>query len=137
MLTVFYFLQAQTILLQEDFSTASGTTPPAGWTVQTSIGDPLADLWHLDNPGRRSPGDPVAGPFACFDSDKLSDNGLAEEVCLTSPVFDATTTANITLEFDQYFIEGYGGSCTVEIFNGTSWISIYTNSSTTGNPHHS
>ncbi|MCX6303107.1 MAG: FG-GAP-like repeat-containing protein [Bacteroidia bacterium] len=41
------------------------------------------------------------------------------------------------MEFDQYFIEGYGGSCTVEIFNGTSWISIYTNSSTTGNPHHS
>jgi PKD repeat protein len=130
------FLSAQTIFLQEDFSTVSGTTPPTGWTVQTAIGDPLVDLWHFDNPGRRTPNTPIAGKFACFDSDKLSNNNQAEEVYLISPVFNATTTDNIIMEFDQYFMGGFGATCTVEIFNGTSWLSVYTNNTTTTNPLH-
>ena len=121
------FLQSQTILLQEDFSSASGTTPPAGWTQQTITGDPLVDLWHFDNPGRRSPASPIAGKFACFDSDKLSNNSQSEEVYLISPVFNATTTDKIILEFDQYFMSGLTGACAVEVFNGTSWVTVYSN----------
>jgi len=128
---------SQTILLQEDFSSASGTTPPTGWTVQTSTGDPLVDVWHFDNPGRRTPGAPIAGNFACFDSDRYSNNGLVENVSLVSPVFDATTPDNIFLEFDQFFCGGYGGSCAVEVYDGATWSSIYTTSSTTNNPQHS
>jgi PKD repeat protein len=132
-----FLLQGQTILLHEDFTTADSTTTPSGWTVQTITGDPLVDVWRFDNPGRRIPNAPISGKFACFDSDKLSNNGQAEEVYLTSPVFNATTSGSITLEFDQFYMEGYGSSCTLEVFNGTSWTSIYTNSTTTSNPHHS
>lgn len=135
---VFVFnIQSQTILLEEDFSTASGSTPPAGWTVQTVQGDPAVDVWRFDNPGRREPNSPIAENFACFDSDKLSDNGLIEEVYLTSPVFDATTSEDIYLEFDQYFHSGFGGECAIEVYNGSSWIEIYNNSSAINNPHHS
>lgn len=75
-LVTIFSLKAQNIFLQEDFSTSSGSTPPAGWTVQTAVGDPNVDVWRFDNPGRRTPADPVAGKFASFDSDKLSNNTL-------------------------------------------------------------
>ncbi|OFY62465.1 MAG: hypothetical protein A2Y71_00010 [Bacteroidetes bacterium RBG_13_42_15] len=130
-------LHAQTILLQEDFNTASGTTTPAGWTIQTITGDPAMDVWHFDNPGSRTANVPVMSKFACFDSDYYSDNGLAEQVYLVSPEFDATTTNYIILEFDQFFLSGNYGTCVVEVYNGTSWVSIYSNYLTTSNPQHS
>lgn len=130
-------LEAQNIFLQEDFSTSSGSTPPAGWTVQTATGDPAIDVWRFDNPGRRSPAEPIAGKFACFDSDKLSNNTQAEIVYLISPEFNATSNEPIILKFDQYFLAGYEANCIVEVFDGTSWISIYSNNLSSDNPQKS
>lgn len=129
---------SQTVLLSEDFSTALGSTPPAGWTIQTTVGDPVVDVWRFDNPGRRVVNAPISGNFACFDSDRYSDNGLAEEVYLVSPVFNATIADDneIWIEFDQYFLAGYNGACAVELFNGISWVSIYSNNVTTNNPNY-
>jgi hypothetical protein len=62
---------AQTYILNEDFSSASGTTPPSGWTNNTVTGTPT-DLWHFDNPGSRSIGFPIIGTYAIFDSDSVS-----------------------------------------------------------------
>ena len=92
------FAMGQDTLLIEDFSTASGTTPPTGWTIQTAVGDPAVDVWHFDNPGRRTPGSPISSPFAVFDSDTYSNNGTAEAIYLVSPAFDATTDDDILLE---------------------------------------
>ena len=54
---------AQSYVLNEDFSSASGTTPPSGWSNNTVTGNPT-DLWHFDNPGSRSIGFPIIGTFA-------------------------------------------------------------------------
>ena len=41
-------LYSQTYVLNEDFSSASGTTPPSGWT-NTNITGNSTDVWHFDN----------------------------------------------------------------------------------------
>ena len=97
---------AQTILLEQDFSTATGTTPPTAWTVQTTVGEAGVDVWHFDNPRNRTVNSPIVSNFAIFDSDNYSNNSLAEEVYLTSPVFDATTTDDIYLELDHMWNHG-------------------------------
>jgi hypothetical protein len=131
------FLFSQTTLLDEDFTTVSGIIPPVGWTVQTVQGYPDVDAWHFENPGRRVPNPSIASKFACYGSDRFSDNNQAEEVYLTSLAFNATKADDISLEFDQCFLGGDGGDCTIEVYSGTSWMSIYTNNVTTDNPRHS
>lgn len=127
----------QTTFIDEDFSAASGSSPPAGWTVDVETGDPQTDLWRFDNPGRREPNTTIAAPFAVFDSDAYSNNELAEEVFLTSPAFNAATSEKILLEFDQYFREGYGAMSEVQVFNGSEWLNVYSNNATTLKCQHS
>ena len=97
------------ILISEDFSTATGTTPPAGWTQNLIVGDPIDDQWRFDNPASRGLNAPISNPAAIFDSDFLSDNGLAENVALESPVFNASGNLIVGLVFDHYFRGGFGG----------------------------
>lgn len=55
----------QTYILNEDFSSASGTTPPTGWS-NTVITGQSTDKWRFDNPGNRVINYPVIGKFAIF-----------------------------------------------------------------------
>jgi murein tripeptide amidase MpaA len=124
----------------EDFSGASGATPPPGWTVNVIEGNPETDLWRFDNPGNRDeinqPFNPdFDNPVAVYDSDFLSDDDVAENIALESPVFDVSDAEAVILQFDQV----YGGIAAginasevfVEAYNGTEWQSVY--SSNTGN----
>jgi len=43
---------AQVYILNEDFSSASGTIPPVGWSNLTVTGS-ANDLWRFNNPGSR------------------------------------------------------------------------------------
>lgn len=120
------------VLLEEDFSDASGTTPPPGWEDLTLAGNPATDQWRFDNPGNRtSIARALDGTFAIYDSDALSDDNVSESVVLESPVFNATDAPNVYLQFDQF----YGGiasginASTVYVeasSNGTSWTPVYT-----------
>ena len=122
------------IYIDEDFSTATGTTPPTGWTQNTIAGDPLVDLWHFDNPGARTLIAPITTPAAIFDSDNYSDNSLAENVALESPIFSAPAATTVILEWNQYFLGGFGGAANVEVWNGSSWISVYSTTVSTLDP---
>ena len=51
---------AQVYILNEDFSSASGTTPPNGWSNLTVTGR-ATDLWRFDNPGSRTITYPLNG----------------------------------------------------------------------------
>ncbi|MEL6634006.1 MAG: PKD domain-containing protein [Bacteroidota bacterium] len=126
-------LTAQPILT-EDFSTATGATPPAGWTQNVIAGDTAFDEWRFDNPGSLSVGSPVSDPFAVFDSDDYSSGGGPENVALESPPFDASAFTTISLEFDHFFLEGFGGEYNVEVFDGTSWVSVLSGTTSTTNP---
>lgn len=123
------------VLLEEDFSDASGSTPPDGWTNNIIQGIET-DLWRFDNPGNRSETESLPDPVAIFDSDAISLEGGFEDVALESPAFDASDTSTVFLEFDQYFEGGYGSEAIVEVFDGTEWQESYSTLITTSNPNY-
>ncbi|NJL86170.1 MAG: hypothetical protein HC886_09605 [Leptolyngbyaceae cyanobacterium SM1_1_3] len=94
-----------TTLFFEDFSSASGSTPPPGWTQVLLAGNPETDQWRFDNPGDRSfiGVDPLIDPVAVYDSDALSDDGIEESVALVSPIFDASAADGVFLQYDQWY----------------------------------
>ncbi len=121
------------VIFSEDFSSATGTTPPTGWTNNEILAG--GGEWAFDNPAGRTGNLPMAAPFAIFDSDYLETYG--EEAALESPVFDATTyTGSVYLSFDHFFNDGAGGEYYVEVYNGTAWVSILEGVDQTANPEH-
>ena len=110
----------QVYILNEDFVTTNGTTPPFEWSNYKITGT-ADDLWHFDNPGDRVVNFPVTAPFAVFDADTVSGNGQAEKVGLESPFFDASISDFILLLFDQSFVSVNGAVAIIEAFNGTDW----------------
>lgn len=120
--------------LEEDFATASGTTPPAGWTNLLFAGAPAVDVWRFDNPGDRPLAKPLRDPAAVFDSDALSNNNSPEDVALVSPVFDVSGATTAFLQFDQIY-EAAGSQVFVEVTNdGINWQEVYSAIGSTPNP---
>ena len=122
-------LYSQTYVLNEDFSSASGTTPPTGWTNANITGN-STDVWHFDNPGNRAPGFPIIGTFAIFDSENYSQSGGPEKAQIESPFIDCSISPSILMYFDHYFVGGNGGSGKIEVYDGTNWntAATYTDS---------
>ena len=112
-------------LVDEDFSDASGSTPPPDWITEVLTGDPAVDQWQFDNPKPRPLPAFFTTPSAIFDSDFLSDNNQKEDVALETPVFDASGESQVFLQFDQKYVglvdPDYGSEAFVEVFNGTEW----------------
>ena len=84
---------SQEYILNEDFSTASGTTPPSNWQNLVVAGQPEA-VWHYDNPGEpdgieplfteskgiRVYSNPTSGDFTLEVMDDLSSTSLLVNV---------------------------------------------------------
>ena len=118
-------LSAQ-VLLNEDFSSATGTTPPAGWTNNEIA--PGGGVWEFDNSGDRTLVLPISDPAAIFDSDHLGNDGIPEEATLESPSFDASQITDfIYLSFDQSFNQYSASECHVEVWDGSTWQEVYFN----------
>jgi len=124
MLCLLFLLGAQAnaqVFIDEDFSTASGTTPPAGWVTNVVFGPAQWEFGVSAVAGGASAA--MTNPVAYIDGDI----NAPQEATLTSPAFDASTAGGaIILSFDSRFIEGYSGCIDVEVFNGTVWTSVYT-----------
>ena len=127
---------AQTTYINEDFASAVVTTPPTGWTQQVFTGNANVDLWHFDNPGNRILNAPISNPAAIFDSDTYSNNSLAENVALETPAFDASAATTVWLELDHYFNGGSNGTFNIQVFDGSSWITVLSGNTDTPNPQH-
>ena len=123
----------QMYILNEDFSGASGTTPPPGWNNVVLTGT-ATDQWHFDNPGDRILSYPFTDPFAVFDADSTSNNGSPEIVALQTPLFDASTSNYILLYFVHFLSPGSGGSASIEAFDGSTWHEVFSYSTLTGGP---
>ncbi len=124
---------SQMYILNEDFSGAAGTTPPAGWNINVITGN-ATDLWHFDNPGMQEVLFPVTEPFAIFDSEHSSANGAPETVALETPLFDASLSNFILLNFHHRFEPGSGGQGKVEAYDGNAWQQITTFTTSSLNP---
>jgi PKD repeat protein len=120
---------AQVLYLNENFSTGSGSTPPSGWSNNIIAGTAGTDTWRFNNPGGRAPASPIAGQFAIFDSDNYSSGGGAEDVALESPAVNTTGYTTVKLKWDQFFAGVYNSTdgIYVEVFDGTSWNTVYSN----------
>jgi len=127
---------AQVYILNEDFGTATGTTPPSGWTNAKITGQ-TTDLWHFNNPGARSAAYPITTPFAIFDAANYSSGGGNEISQLTSPAFNASIGTYCLVFLDTYFSGGAGATGKIQAFNGSTWVDVksYTSASPT-NPQH-
>ena len=108
--------------------------PPAGWSQNIISGSASFDYWYFNNPGTRTLSSPITSPAAIFDSDFLSENGGAEDVALVSLPFNPPAATTVILEWNQYFQGGFGGAANVEVWNGSSWISVYSTTVSTPNP---
>ncbi len=126
---------AQTVLLNEDFSTATGTTPPSGWANNTISGASY-DVWRFNNPGGRTANSPMSAPFGIFDSDNNSNDGIAENAALESAAFSSLGYGHIVVSWDQYYRHLAPSSGNLEVWGGSTWISVYSVTSTTSNPNH-
>ncbi|QOD61784.1 T9SS type A sorting domain-containing protein [Polaribacter haliotis] len=124
---------AQTTILSENFSSASGTNPPTGWTNVRNSGN-TGQIWNFNdtNPNITTGG--FSGNYAILDSDGYG-NGSSQNVTLTSPSFNASSYNTLTLSFNNQFrFYTNGESGTIEVFNGSNWITVDTYTSNTNYP---
>jgi hypothetical protein len=124
-------IPAQTVLLQEDFS--SGTLP-AGWT-NDSAGATATFAWTFDNPGGRTVlGTGFDTSFVILDSDHYG-FGNTQEASLTTAPFSAAGMTSVVLTVDEQFFSSQAvRSISVSADSGLTWIPVLSDSATTGYP---
>lgn len=117
--------QAQ-VLINEDFSSASGFTPPTGWTnLSLNSTDPwdFSDACGYFNFGFDAGTTNMGGNIAIMNTDCSGIDQVAE---LTTPTFSASgLTGNIILEFDGSVYNYYAQVCQVDVWNGSAWTNVY------------
>lgn len=120
-LFLFCKMQAQTTILNEDFSGGL----PAGWSNIDNGGSPSGSVWEFNDPGSRGiTAGNISGNYAILDSDNYG-NGNNQDATLETASFGANLYETITLEYDyQYRDYQSPESCTVEVYNGSSWTTV-------------
>lgn len=124
---------SQTIILNEDFSTGSGKTPPSGWNNVLNSGT-AGQIWNFtDTTPAITDGD-FNGNYAILDSDGYG-NASSQNATLTSPTFDTSTFTSLELSFsNQFRFYATGESARIEVFNGSNWTTIDTYTTNTDYP---
>ncbi|SHH01341.1 T9SS type A sorting domain-containing protein [Winogradskyella jejuensis] len=121
------------VVLSEDFESSSSI--PSGWSNNDIAS--AGDSWIIESTGDAAlvaAGNGIvytlgaAGNYAAFDSDGTSDNGLAENVALESPTFDASSLTQVTIQYNHAFAGNFGGSGFVEVSSdgGSNWTTVTT-----------
>jgi hypothetical protein len=121
-------LRAQAYFI-EKFSSATGTTMPAGWTNAAGTTYPTSGLWDASDPGGRSISGPgFTGQFVILDSDALCAN---EDAILTTPAINLSASITPYLQFSESYNSFTGQIGTVQYsINGGAWTTVDTRSST-------
>lgn len=120
---------AQILHINQNFNGTSGTTPPTGWSQNKIAGAANSDNWNFSNPGGRTIAAPMSSPAAIFDSDNMA-TFVNENVALESPAVNTTGFTTVKLKWDQFFAGIYNTNFDgifVEVFDGTTWQSAYSN----------
>lgn len=115
--------QAQTILLDEDFS---GGALPVGWTNTGTGGS-----WTFSSApilsGITLATNSVANGYAVFNSDVLGNDGLTENVDLITSSFSCLGQNTVFLAFQDVFAQFATSSGTVAVsVNNGPWVTVYT-----------
>ncbi|AEH01064.1 fibronectin type III domain-containing protein [Lacinutrix sp. 5H-3-7-4] len=116
-------ISAQTYL-SENFDTSI----PATWTVDDA-GAATGDSWISGQVGGVNNLD---GTNAAFVDSDANGNGTLLIETLTSPTFDTTGATAIFLDFDQYYRNIGADTAVVEVWDGTAWVPVLTQTATAG-----
>uniref|UniRef100_UPI00053F24B5 fibronectin type III domain-containing protein n=1 Tax=Lacinutrix jangbogonensis TaxID=1469557 RepID=UPI00053F24B5 len=108
-------INAQTYLT-ENFDAAI----PATWTIDDA-GGATGDSWVSGQQGGANSLD--SSNAAIVDSD-ANGNGVILLETLTSPTFDTSGATAIFLDFDQFYNNGGGDTTDVEVWDGTAWVNV-------------
>jgi Secretion system C-terminal sorting domain len=124
------FIASAQLRLKQDFTTASGSTAPAGWKVELIEGVSNMDGWRFDDPYLVSPlASASSGIFATFPGYFISDNGKPEESSITTPVFNCSDDNQVALFFYEYYFINPTAESRIEVSisndNGITWNVIY------------
>lgn len=131
----FNFLNAQTVILSEDFEGISaGSTPPAGWTRSQATPSVGFEFGVSSSLASQYFPVPANTQFACsnddrYDNQAATQNNASEDRLITPPM-DLTpfATTGIDVTFDAFNPAQYGSSGSVEVSTdgGQTWTSIGT-----------
>ncbi|MCO5266611.1 MAG: choice-of-anchor J domain-containing protein [Lentimicrobium sp.] len=101
---------------------------PADWTIVS--GGTTADTWELVTSYGGSTLDGT--PFMIVDSDGAGIGSILDEM-LYSPVINTLGAEELYLEFDQYYRHlGTGSYGNVDVFDGTDWVNVLSQTATAG-----
>jgi hypothetical protein len=125
-----------TLYFQDSFaSNANGWTLDADWTIAEECAAPPAP--QKGNPDPTSDhtgtqGSGVVGAFVCGNNPSGQTSPFRYA---TSPIVDVSNAPAVKLGFWRWLNTDAAGwmASTVDVYNGTAWVNIYTNPSGTGN----
>ncbi|WP_139957446.1 T9SS type A sorting domain-containing protein [Flavicella sediminum] len=128
-------LNAQVDIIDEDFSSGS---LPAGWSNIDNGSSPAGDKWEFNDPGGRNiTAGNFSGNFAILDSDNYG-SGNSQDASLETNSFNTSTYELVTLEYDyQYRDYQSPESCEVEVYNGSTWVSVASYTTNSGDNYDS
>ncbi len=120
------------VLFDDDFDDPATWSD---WTVATGPGAHTCGDWaRVAGSSQRPPGS--AGSYALADSDACG-SGSQTSTDLTSPAVDVSHPAlvGVTLEFDLYYRYYDGDASSIEAWDGSSWVTVWTAPAATVSGH--
>ena len=121
---VAFILNAQTVILSENFQSASGSTPPTGWTRTQATG---SNGWKFGTSlGSQYWVVPAHTVYAASNDDDC--NCDMSQDFLISPVLNLTSYSSVILTFQAFFTGEYSSTAYVKVSTngGTSWTTAST-----------
>ncbi|MBI1222160.1 MAG: PKD domain-containing protein [Bacteroidetes bacterium] len=132
-------LYGQNYLINENFDNFPSklNSIASGWTGVTISGDSTVDFWQFNNSIGYDISSPLNGQVALADAymggypGSGSNNTNAQDLALISPTVSTAGLTNLTLTFDELYLQLGSSATYVEISTngGSSWTSVYSTSS--------
>ncbi len=125
----------QIYLINQNFSSTFGTTPPSGWTSNMITGVSGVDNWVFGKHPKFYFAPPFDNNYAIMDcynggsAGGTATNGVADNVALESPAINTIGKSNLNLSFDYMTLYNGGtGYLEISVDNGANWsaYAVYT-----------
>lgn len=115
-------------VLDEPFTTAAGTTPPAGWSV---VNRTTGGSWSFDNPKNRGNLTGGTGNFATADSDAAG-SGKTQDTDLITPALDMSAVPNPIVRFNSDYraLSSSIADIDYSLDAGATWTNVWKQTTT-------
>lgn len=111
------FVLGNAQIFSENFN--ASTSLPAGWAVSNSS---TTDQWNVGNSAYY---EYFSSNVAYFDDDDAGSSSLNSAATITSPIINLAAFPNAKLSFKFVNYQYDAGTIKAEVFNGTSWVQVF------------